>query len=357
MKFEVFDPKTVSGFKTYTTYTVSCSHSSELKCLRYRDFDLLHQKLQTNWPGIYIPNIPPKKIVGNMDASFITMRCYLLNIFVGKLLHFDFLFNSNEVKTFINNTDALSSIKKESYEQILSKYKSIDAITDTEFNEENPNLKLAREFMNTVLVKTQTSVKSFKEIIMNLVDKKRQEYGNILCMIDFFDEYEKKNDINTSNTFNKTVEKHKLIELIKHHTNPYDDLVKWVSEEEIEVEALIEGIKSLLDMLDIRKDLLNKKNLLELEIEDVKENKYLSYFSFKSPKEKLIDLEEKKGGLEVEVKSIEMIINIAAAQMALSIERFKKDNLVLYIKTLEQFANKNTENIGLFGEFWGVVNK
>jgi hypothetical protein len=34
---------------------------------RYSDFHTLREKMLARWPSCYIPPIPPKKAVGNMD--------------------------------------------------------------------------------------------------------------------------------------------------------------------------------------------------------------------------------------------------------------------------------------------------
>ena len=48
---------------------------------RYRDFNTLRNVISHNWPGIYIPNIPPKKAVGNKDIEFVIERMYFLERF------------------------------------------------------------------------------------------------------------------------------------------------------------------------------------------------------------------------------------------------------------------------------------
>lgn len=35
---------------------------------RYSDFEALRAALVLRWPGCYVPPVPPKKAVGNMDA-------------------------------------------------------------------------------------------------------------------------------------------------------------------------------------------------------------------------------------------------------------------------------------------------
>ena len=68
---------------------------------RYNNFHELHQCLQANWPGIFVPMVPPKKAVGNKDIEFILERRFFLERFylqVGDLPH---LLMSDEVKAFL----------------------------------------------------------------------------------------------------------------------------------------------------------------------------------------------------------------------------------------------------------------
>lgn len=45
---------------------------------RYNEFYLLRQILVLNFPGIFIPPVPGKKLVGNKDFKFILERRYYL---------------------------------------------------------------------------------------------------------------------------------------------------------------------------------------------------------------------------------------------------------------------------------------
>ena len=67
---------------------------------RYNEFYLLRQVLVLNFPGIYIPAGPGKKVVGNKDFKFILERRYYLERFFLKLSSRPFLINSREGKVF-----------------------------------------------------------------------------------------------------------------------------------------------------------------------------------------------------------------------------------------------------------------
>jgi len=63
---------------------------------RYSEFHKLHEVLDSRWPGIPIPNLPPKKAIGNKDVKFINERRFYLERFLKKLSPFDFILESPE---------------------------------------------------------------------------------------------------------------------------------------------------------------------------------------------------------------------------------------------------------------------
>lgn len=165
--FKVSNPLTKDGIKSYTLYTVDCSLIKNTVYKRYSDFDALRSKLVERWPGVYIPNIPHKKIVGNLESSFIEMRCRQLSNFTNKLAKLPYLFYSEEVKFFLNSEDvekSLNKLPKESYDEVLMKYKRIflNVIDESKSSNIDEDINLCSNFMNKVLVKTLTTIKVSK---------------------------------------------------------------------------------------------------------------------------------------------------------------------------------------------------
>mmetsp|Transcript_78684 Transcript_78684/g.109002 ORF Transcript_78684/g.109002 Transcript_78684/m.109002 type:complete len:104 (+) Transcript_78684:402-713(+) len=48
---------------------------------RYNHFSQIRTVLVNNWPGVYVPGIPGKQLVGNKDVKFILERRYFLERF------------------------------------------------------------------------------------------------------------------------------------------------------------------------------------------------------------------------------------------------------------------------------------
>ena len=62
--------------------------------------------LRERWPGYYIPAIPPKKALGNMETDFIRSRLAHLDNFVKQLGQYEFLIESFEFSTFVRHSGA-----------------------------------------------------------------------------------------------------------------------------------------------------------------------------------------------------------------------------------------------------------
>jgi len=104
-----------------------------------------------NWPGIYIPSTPSKKLVGNKDVRFIIERRYFLERFILQLSHINYLVESFEFQTFMRPPQAqpgevpeieklLKDIQQEPPSRILSKYKRAFGLTEESIESFNTSL-------------------------------------------------------------------------------------------------------------------------------------------------------------------------------------------------------------------------
>lgn len=123
----VSNPVIKDGMKKYVVYSLKGIAIHEDVVRRFSDFFSLRKKLVERWPGIFIPAIPPKKAVGNLDDDTIETRMRLLNSFCYKLSKSSFLFESEEVKLFQANTlevaKSIDKLKPHTDGEILEKYK------------------------------------------------------------------------------------------------------------------------------------------------------------------------------------------------------------------------------------------
>jgi sorting nexin-1/2 len=78
--YSVSDP-TKGSHTTYTVRGVDMEGPFE-GSRRYNDFFALRNALVLNWPGLYVPPIPPKKMTGNKDNTFVEDRLIFLDRFM-----------------------------------------------------------------------------------------------------------------------------------------------------------------------------------------------------------------------------------------------------------------------------------
>lgn len=95
---------------------------------RFNEFFKLKEKLEQTWPGIPIPNLPPKKSIGNKDLKFLNERRFYLERFLKKMSPYKFVLNSSEFQAFARPTGdvekSLNNLTKTTTADIVEKLKT-----------------------------------------------------------------------------------------------------------------------------------------------------------------------------------------------------------------------------------------
>ena len=99
MEFSVRNPQDQGGHIVYEVKGRDKLGQWECK-RRYNEFHVLHEVLVKRFPSIPVPQVPPKKSIGNKDLVFIQERRYYLERFLRKLARFDFIIESQEFQLF-----------------------------------------------------------------------------------------------------------------------------------------------------------------------------------------------------------------------------------------------------------------
>lgn len=124
--FSVTNPMKAGGHIKYTVSGVDMDGPFE-DVRRFRDFFALKNGLTQRWPGIFIPALPEKKLVGNNDDKFVEERRSMLERFMKELAKFDYLTHSKEFKIFARDKGdldkILNNLVKQTPMQVLEKYK------------------------------------------------------------------------------------------------------------------------------------------------------------------------------------------------------------------------------------------
>ena len=264
------------GVRKFVEYSLMGTDIQETLKRRYSDFFALHEKLLERWPGIYVPNIPPKVAIGNLDADIIAYRIRLLNRFCLELSNFKYLYESEECKLFQSNTPDIAKVieklPKLSYKQMLDNYK----MAFPDYNE-SYDILVGKGKINEFLAfmkKTLINLKNFHETISKTVEKRESEIEKYIELIKNLKEYESNNILSYSNEEEKLVFANsnnnsiseKIDKLKDLLLNPYVILEIWIEEEKLDIEAMITVIGNL-NKLQENLDKLNQKNdSLDLEL-------------------------------------------------------------------------------------------
>jgi sorting nexin-1/2 len=108
-QFRVFNPVKVSGHIKYTVSGVDSEGPFE-ESRRFSEFFALREALASRWPGVYIPAIPEKKLMGNKDDKFVEERRALLERFMKEIAKFEYLTDSKEFKVFARDRGDIEKI-------------------------------------------------------------------------------------------------------------------------------------------------------------------------------------------------------------------------------------------------------
>lgn len=123
---------------------------------RYKEFDVLHKRLEERWPGFYIPPIPKKVAFGKMSNKVVAERMHALNRFLIEISERKYLWESEEVSIFIkpetNVTYQLKMLPRLTVEQILERIKTeADINLHVDPLEMSQHQKLIMDFKNQVI--------------------------------------------------------------------------------------------------------------------------------------------------------------------------------------------------------------
>lgn len=367
----IFNKEGVTGVVTgYTSYQLRGSKVPEPLSRRYKDFDALRKKLVERWPGVFIPNIPHKKSVGNADKDVVGMRVEMINRFLKKLSKISYLFNSDEMELFLQNSNnvpkTLDNIKADTYEELLKKYSSI--FTDYDDNFDTQAGHQEQEAFAKQLQQIYPKLKSFRALILQAKERYKAESENYLTVINLLSLYEKEtvstyvnSDENKLVFFNM-----KNIDLCKNISNaqekvinPFDRLYDAITEDYLNTEAMQEALKSLNELQDSYLQLTKNLTDTNTQLNNLQEGKksVKSLLSFKSREEGISGLMMEKEKLEKDIEYLGQVIKIATFNMQNEIRNFKQVSLDSYYAELSRLEEDTEVNAKIFDDLWDTVVK
>ena len=363
----IFNKEGVTGF---TSYTLQGSKIPEPLSRRYRDFDALRKKFVERWPGVFIPNIPHKKTVGNKDKEIVGMRIEMINRFLKKLSKIDYLYNSDEMELFLQNSSnvpkTLDNIKESTYEELLRKYSNV--FTDYDDNFDTSAGKQMQDDFAKKLAQNYPRLRNFRTFIYMEKERFKEEQKNYLAVINSLSFYEKE-IINTfvNNDENKLVFFNmKNITLCKNISNaqekvinPYDRLYQAITEDYLNTEAMIEALESLKKLQENYIKLTRNLTSTNMILNDLQAGKtnVKSLFSFKGREENISTLMMEKEKYDKDIANLGQIIQIATFNMQNEIKNFKNISLENYYAELSRIESDTETNAKIFDDLWDTVIK
>ena len=318
---------------------------------RYSEFAVFRKLLRANWPGVFIPFLPPKKTYGNLDDTFILRRRKFLQNFCNKICSSPHLASSFETKIFLepkneNFLELPMEIYQKSIEDINNIYVEFFGFLNEKQMDEKEKINvqnffvilskskkhidsaliLATEAKNTQMI-AQRNLVNFYEYTYNLEDslynmfKYDQEKKEKLC----------ENTIEINNTEN--------IAQIKHE-NFFTTCFDFLTSVADSIQGMIECISSLYELnekfMGKFKELKEKNEKLKAFVN----RNFISKFFFPTNLNQVQQLINDIEQLKIELNTYKALVNLVYKIIYfIEIPTFKKDQYDYYIN----FLNKINE--------------
>ena len=358
------------GVTQYTSYTLQGSKIPEPVSRRYRDFDALRKKFVERWPGVFIPNIPHKKTVGATEKDIVELRIEMINRFLKKLSNIDYLFNSDEMELFLQNSSnvpkTLENIKEDSYQELLKKYSGV--FTDYDDNFDTIAGKTEQDDFYKKLNVMYPKLRAFRAFIFQERERFKSVQQNYIAVINMLSTYEKEivnnyvnNDENKLVFFNmKNIDLCKNISNVQEKMiNPYDRLYDSITEDYLDTEAMQEALESLKSLQDNYNKLTKNLTSTNVQLNDLQAGKtnVKSLLRFKGREDNINSLMAEKEKLEKDIEYLGQVIKIATFNMQNQIKKFKSVSLDNYYNELSKIERDTEKNARIYDELWDIVVK
>ena len=364
----VCDPVyTKEGVKGTTHYKLKGSRIPETLNRRYKEFYALRKKLVERWPGIFIPNIPEKKI-GQKGKRITNMRVELINRFLKKLSKIDYLFNSEEMEYFLQNSSnvckTLNGLKLENYEDLLKKYSEIFTEYDDNFDIDAGRQELDK--FEKKLNEIHPKIKNFRTIVSHAKDRYKidqENYNEVISMLSLYEKESLNKFVNNDEDklifFNiKNAELCNNITKVQEEViNPYDRLYNAINEDVLNLEAMLDALESIKGLHDSYNKLTKNLNNLNIELTELQSGKTSVKTMFKKKDKEIDKLSEEKETLENDIDNLGQIIKITTFNMQSSIQEFKTTSLDYYYAELSRIESDTEKNATIFDNLWEAVIK
>jgi hypothetical protein len=363
----VINKEGIGGITTYVSYSLKGSKLQNPLNRRYRDFDALRRKLIERWPGVFIPKLPHKKKIGNKQKEVVEIRIEMINRFLKKLCNIDYLYGSDEVELFLQESSnvpkTLDNIKENTYEELLKKYASV--FTDYDDNFDTLAGKKDQESFRLKLGQNYPRLKAFRKVVYQEKIRFQDVQKNYLAILNLITLYEKDVLLNYTGDEEKLVFMNsKNVDLLKNMANtqekvinPYDRLYAAITEDYLTTEAMIEALDGLKGLQETYNKLTRNLTSTNVQLNDLQAGKtnIKILFKFKGKEENINNLMIQKEKLERDIEHLGQIIKIVTFNMQKEIQNFQTTSLDNYYAQLARVEEDTETNSSIFDELWDTV--
>ena len=321
---------------------------------RYSEFAVYRKLLRKNWPGVFVPFLPPKKTYGNLDDTFILIRRKFLQHFCNKICNSPHLASSFETKIFLepkneNFLELPIEIYEKSIEDISNIYNEFFGFLKEKPFEQKEKIYLQNFFVILSQSKSHldlaltlaTEAKNTQMIAQrNLVNFYEYNYNmeeSLYNMFNFDQEKKEKlceDTININNTEN--------ISQIKHE-NFFTTCFEFLTSVSDSIQGMIECISSLYEL---KENFMNKLKELKEKNEKLKSfvnRSFITKFFFPTNLNQVQQLINDIEQLKIELNTYKDLVNLVYKIIYfIEIPTFKKDQYEYYINFLNKINDEES---------------
>lgn len=368
-QFSVSNPVKQSGHIKYTVTGVDSEGAFE-EVRRFRDFFALKNALMQRWPGIYIPALPEKKLVGNNDDKFVEERRNLLQRFMKELAKYEYLTQSKEFKIFArdkNDLDKiLNNLVKQTPLQVLEKFRLNFQVDEDQqpsaLQKYKENIIEFQNFLRKVIPVMEIQKKQLKRMIQirDAQDSSQKQIVNLLMKYEDNNlEYYTESDLtkrHMTNPGHRTDFKEQADGAFKQCKNPYRDAYYWIKGELLDIKGMNEALQGREQVVKMLSATEAKKRNDQQELEKLNLGKKTLKSIFKSKSSKENDMLNLQANIEVANKDIEdykKLINFLTIYHGqVAIQKFKKEKASQYFKILSGVGAKEITSSHSLANLW-----
>ena len=337
----------------YVNYELEGKRKKKIFTLyrRYSEFAVYRKLLRCNWPGVFIPFLPPKKSYDNLDDTFILMRKKFLQYFCYKICNSPHLASSFETKIFLepkneNFLELPIEIYMKNIEDINNTYNEFFGFLKEKDLSENEIFSVQNFFV--MLLKSKKNLESAVSLVAEAKNTQMIAQKNL---VNFY-EYNYNVEDSLYNMFGYDQEKkeklcEKTIEInttenisqIKHE-NFFTTCFDFITSISDSVQGMIECISSLYELKD---KFMSKFKELKEKNESLKSfvnRSFITKFFFPTNLNQVQQLINDIEDLKVELNTYRTLVDLVYKIIYfIEIPTFKKDQYEYYIN----FLNKINE--------------